>query len=104
MVYRQGSLNGASSAVYVLPESSTAIVVLSNFSDLGDTTNWVAQLLLEIVLDAPQPNNYVELARAAAQDCLQRAERINADLANKRSEYQMQEALELCQGIQKHLV
>ncbi|WVO17675.1 hypothetical protein L204_105372 [Cryptococcus depauperatus] len=70
LVYHQGSVCGAMSAVYLLPETETAVVVLGNSFDLCDTPDWVSQLLIEAVLDAPERNDYVELAERTAANAL----------------------------------
>lgn len=43
----------------------------------------VAQLLLEIILDAPLPNDYVEIARKNARYCVQNTQRINQILKDE---------------------
>ncbi|KAK5657511.1 hypothetical protein OQA88_3083 [Cercophora sp. LCS_1] len=70
LVYHQGSVCGALSAVYLLPETETAVVVLGNGFDLCDTPDWISQILLEALLDAPDPNDYVDLAKRTAANAL----------------------------------
>ena len=70
MVYHQGSVCGSLSAVYLLPETRSAIVVLGNSFDLGDTPDWISQLLLEALLDAPERNDFVDLARRTSANAL----------------------------------
>ncbi|KAK1750428.1 beta-lactamase/transpeptidase-like protein [Echria macrotheca] len=70
LVYHQGSVCGALSAVYLLPETESAVVVLGNGFDLCDTPDWIAQLLLEALLDAPERNDYVDLAKRASANAL----------------------------------
>jgi len=62
MIYHQGAMNGATSAVYLLPESETVIVVLCNTLPLCDTPDWVAQLIIETILDCQDRNDFVTLA------------------------------------------
>ena len=42
LVYHQGSICGSLSAVYLLPETETGIVVLGNSFDLCDTPDWIS--------------------------------------------------------------
>lgn len=70
LVYHQGSVSGSLSAVYLLPKTRSAIVVLGNSFDLADTPDWISQLLLEILLDAPERDDFVTLARQTATNAL----------------------------------
>lgn len=84
MIYHQGSMNGALSAVYLLPDSHTAVVVLSNSFDLCDTPDWVAQLLIEALLDCPEPNDFVTIAKRTAIRAVSHASSTNGQLARER--------------------
>lgn len=66
----QGSLPGALHAVFVLPETDTIIVVLTNALALHDCADWIAQLLREEIIDTPKRNDYVELAKVSAGNTL----------------------------------
>jgi len=70
MVYHNGAMNGAMSAVYLLPELQSAIVTLSNSFDLCDTPDWIAQLLVETVINIPELNDYVVLAKKTSANSL----------------------------------
>ena len=84
MIYHQGSANGALSAVYLLPQSQTAVVVLSNSLDLCDTPDWVAQLIIESILECPEPNDFVALARNTSANAISRMPALNKQLADER--------------------
>jgi hypothetical protein len=49
----------------LIPESETAIVVLTNSLSLNDVPDWVGQLILEALLDVPRElrNDYIEAAK-----------------------------------------
>ncbi|KAJ5396787.1 D-aminoacylase [Penicillium cosmopolitanum] len=70
MVYHQGSVCGALSAVYLLPDTRTAVIVLGNSFDLCDTPDWASQVLLEAILAPTEPNDYIELARKTSANAL----------------------------------
>ena len=55
VLHHQGSLPAFLSSVYLLPESRS------------DTVDWLSQLLLEALLDNPDQNDYVSLAKSSAQ-------------------------------------
>ena len=59
VLYHQGSLPGALAAVLLHPDTESAIVVLTNTLGLNDTPDWVAQLVLEEMLEVPDKNDYV---------------------------------------------
>jgi hypothetical protein len=69
LIYHQGSVTGSLSAVYLFPETHSAIIVLGNSFDLTDTPDWISQLLLE-ELDAPERNDFVELAKKTAANAV----------------------------------
>lgn len=62
LLYHHGSVLGGISCVYLLPDTDTAIVVLGNSFDLFDTPDFISQVLLEALLDVPEPNEYMALA------------------------------------------
>ena len=68
VIYHQGSLPGALAAVLLLPDTESAIVVLTNTLSLNDTPDWVAQLVLEEILEVPDKNDYVAAARSSVAE------------------------------------
>jgi hypothetical protein len=64
--YHNGSLVGFFSSVHILPETGTIIVVLVNSIPKNDAADWVGQLLVEAMLDCPEKNNYLDLAKESA--------------------------------------
>lgn len=68
VIYHQGSLPGALAAVLLLPDTESAIVVLTNTLSLNDTPDWVAQLVLEEMLEVPDKNDYVAAARTSVAE------------------------------------
>ncbi|KAL8791715.1 MAG: hypothetical protein Q9195_005722 [Heterodermia aff. obscurata] len=67
-LWHQGSNNAFLHAVFLLPRTTTAIVVLSNGHANNDAADWIAQLILETVLDVPEPNDYLALAKLSARN------------------------------------
>lgn len=65
-LYHQGNLPGATSAVYLFPETRSGIVVLSNGYGLSDAPDWIAQLITEALFETESETDYVALAREAA--------------------------------------
>ncbi len=66
--YHQGCMPGALAAVNLVPETESAIVVLSNSLALNDASDWVGQLVLEELLDVPERNDYIEAAKSSVAE------------------------------------
>ena len=64
--YQSGSLVGYQSSAILIPDTSSAIVVLSNTLANQHAPDWIAQAVLEALLDVPYPTDFVALAREAA--------------------------------------
>ncbi|GAP92040.2 putative d- protein [Rosellinia necatrix] len=71
ILYHQGSLPGALSAIAMIPELEVVVVVMTNSLSLNDCSDWVLQLVLEQLLDSPQRNDYIAAAQTSADQTLQ---------------------------------
>ncbi len=67
-IYHQRSLPGALAAFLLLPDNESAIVVLTNTLALNDTPGWVAQHVLEELLEVPDRNDYVAAAKTSVAE------------------------------------
>ncbi|KAL8852761.1 MAG: hypothetical protein Q9221_002391 [Calogaya cf. arnoldii] len=65
-LYHQGSIVPHLSSAHLLPDTNTAIVVLTDSMANNDAADWIGQLLLETVLDNPDKNDYVAIAKESA--------------------------------------
>jgi hypothetical protein len=63
VINHNGCLSSSLAAVLLLPESQSAIVVLMNTLANNDAADWIAQLLLETLIDSPEKNDYEALAQ-----------------------------------------
>lgn len=70
VVYHQGSHPGALAAVNLLPETQSAIVVMTNTLALNDCADWVGQLVLEALIGTEDKNDYLDLARTSVANLL----------------------------------
>jgi hypothetical protein len=68
VIYHQGSLPGALAAVILIPDTESAIVILTNSLSLNDTPDWIGQLILEEVLDVPERNDYIRAAESSVAE------------------------------------
>ena len=82
--YHQGSLSGAYTCVILLPETRSCILVLVNTKALGDSADWIAQLLTETLLDSPEKNDYLKFATESAEGARRRYESASKSLQKTR--------------------
>ncbi|KAK0638999.1 beta-lactamase/transpeptidase-like protein [Cercophora newfieldiana] len=78
-LWHQGSLIGATSFIMLLPETESAVIVLTNTMALNDAADWIGQLLVQSLLDPPIRHDYVQLASESAD----RAIKMYAELTQK---------------------
>lgn len=78
-----GSLPGYHSSVALLPELEASVVVCTNSIALGDVSGWASLAVLEALIDAPNPSDYVALATEAARNAIRNVDdlRISLDAA-----------------------
>ncbi len=68
VIYHGGSMQGFTSAVYLLPETGTAIFALQNSTGLCDPCDWVPQLLIESIFGTQNGRvDFEQLTRTAAK-------------------------------------
>jgi len=68
LVYgHQGDIPGYTCNIYIIPESTSAIVILSNGTGLSDATDWVAQDLLQAMYGLQPAVDFVDMAKGAAR-------------------------------------
>jgi CubicO group peptidase (beta-lactamase class C family) len=60
--YHQGSTYGYYSAILLLPETQSAVVVLTNSIPLNDAADWIVQVYASALFGFRNPANYVEFA------------------------------------------
>ena len=66
--YHQSSLPGALAAMNQIPETESAIVVLSNSLALNYVSDWVGQLVLEELLRASERNDYIKAVESSVAE------------------------------------
>lgn len=65
VIFGQGSFPGFLSSVFLLEQSETVIVVLTNSLALNDAADWIGQLILEEILDVEKKTDFAQLAEAS---------------------------------------
>jgi CubicO group peptidase (beta-lactamase class C family) len=79
LIGHNGIANGSVAAAYVLPETHSAVVVLSNAADAGDAAESTAEILLQALFDLQPRVNIVEATKDARDRCLEAYEKMLAD-------------------------
>lgn len=82
--HHNGSLAAFLSSVILIPDTNSAIVVLTNSLANNDCADWIGQLILETLIDSPEKNDYEQLARESAKSSIYQWENIPNSLAKDR--------------------
>jgi hypothetical protein len=61
--YHHGATPGYYSALFLFPETESAVVVLTNTMPLNDAADWIAQVYISALFDFSNSADYMELAR-----------------------------------------
>ncbi|KAI1777845.1 hypothetical protein F4818DRAFT_408082 [Hypoxylon cercidicola] len=61
----QGSVPGFASNLYIIPETKSALVILSNGTGLSDATDWIAQDLIQTMYKLQPSVDFVDVAQKA---------------------------------------
>ncbi|OAK99981.1 beta-lactamase/transpeptidase-like protein [Phaeosphaeriaceae sp. SRC1lsM3a] len=83
--WHQGSNMCTLNFVTLLPDTRTAVVVLSNGLANNDVSDWIGQLLLQTIFEDPEPVDYLELAKLSAARSNARWPKITEDLEKERT-------------------
>ena len=66
ILYHQGSLAGYTSSLFLIPDTESTIVALTNSLSLNDCADWIGQLILEDLLGVEERYDYVKHAKESA--------------------------------------
>ncbi|KAK1834397.1 penicillin-binding protein [Podospora conica] len=84
VLYHHGLMPGSTSAVLLVPELQLGVVTLQNSMPAIDTADFISQMLLEALLEVPEPNDYVELSRQFYNKATGYVDRVRKELDEKR--------------------
>ncbi len=86
-LYHHGMLVGFNNAVYLFPETETAVLLLSNAVAINDGPDWIGHLIIQTLFNDTIKHDYVALARDTLEFGLGTYDRIEeqlkAELAGK---------------------
>ncbi|KAK2740665.1 hypothetical protein FQN57_006035 [Myotisia sp. PD_48] len=83
--HHNGSLAGYLSAVHLIPDTQSAIVVLTNALAKNDCADWLAQLILEALLGIHDKNDYEKIAEDSAWASINNWKAMEQRLAHNRT-------------------
>lgn len=83
-LYHGGNSAASQNWAIMLPESQSAIVVLTNTMANSDASNWIACLILETLLDSPKKNDFVALAEISSKQGVLRWRELHEIMARNR--------------------
>ncbi|KAK4455290.1 beta-lactamase/transpeptidase-like protein [Podospora aff. communis PSN243] len=83
-LYHGGNSAASQNWVILLPETQSAVVVLTNTMANCDAANLIGSMLLEELLESPEKNDYEELSRVAAKAGVEQWHALHASLEKKR--------------------
>lgn len=82
--HHNGSLAAFLSSVILIPDTNSAIVILTKSPVNNDCADWIGQLILETLIDSPEKNDYEQLARESAKTRICQWKDIPTSLAKDR--------------------
>ncbi|KAF6229947.1 hypothetical protein HO133_004284 [Letharia lupina] len=82
--HHNGSLAAFLACVILIPESQSVIVVLTNSIAKNDCADWIAQMLLEELIDCPEKNDYEHIAQTSADDMISKWNSMPVQLEEQR--------------------
>ena len=83
-VWHQGSLVGATPFVMLLPETESAVLVLTNTMAINDAADWIGQTLVGTLLESPSRNDYVALASASVDRAFKKYTELTLSVGKER--------------------
>lgn len=84
--YHQGSTVGYFSCIMLIPRTHSAVVVLTNGFGLCDAADWMAQAVLQVLLDVPLENcvDFVQWSEKSASELVRRYDDMNKAIEAER--------------------
>ncbi|MCJ1234674.1 hypothetical protein MMC14_002637 [Varicellaria rhodocarpa] len=84
VIYHQGSMARYTSSLYLIRNTESGVIVLSNSISLNDCADWVGQTILEALIDVKKPNKYIKYAQESAAAHIAKFPSMRASLEKKR--------------------
>jgi len=78
--HHTGNVPGALASMFLIPDSESAIVALSNSFGLSDPTDFIGRLLLSVILGETIPGNFVALSKLVQKNHLDSYSKLSTQL------------------------
>ncbi|KAG8411496.1 hypothetical protein J3458_015553 [Metarhizium acridum] len=85
MIYHQGSTVGYRAFTALFPETDSAVVVLTNSSDVSDAADWIGRVFIQALFEFDDGNDYVALAKEANRRTLAQFDRVGKEIKDMRA-------------------
>lgn len=85
MIYHQGSTVGYHAFTGLFPDTDSAVVVLTNSSDMSDAADWIARALIQALFELDDGNDYVALAKEANRRTLAQFDEVSEQIKEMRA-------------------
>jgi hypothetical protein len=83
-VYHQGSTAGYYSSIFLLPETQSAVIILTNSIALCDAADYLGQATIQAIFDFEDPVDYPEVARYTSQRLIALYDTLQSDIERQR--------------------
>ncbi|KAI0813466.1 beta-lactamase/transpeptidase-like protein [Xylaria sp. FL0064] len=83
-IYHQGMMPGSVANISLIPDTETIVAVIANSSHLGDATDWISQMIIEEIFEAPIGNNYERIVSEVSSKILDHLPSIGRELEKNR--------------------
>ncbi|KAI0182704.1 beta-lactamase/transpeptidase-like protein [Xylaria flabelliformis] len=98
VIWHGGNMPGTTSAICLLPETGTAIIVLQNSLGLCDVADWICQLIIDTIFLGEPAQDYVSLAMQCVQKGTRRIDVVEQKLLQEQIQGTTPRSLELYLG------
>ena len=99
VLFHQGKMPGALASVNLIPETNSAIVVMTNSLALNDSPDWISQLILEELLEINDRNDYIRAAKISADETLRWHSNVAEELMKEQKPNTSPQSLENYVGV-----
>lgn len=98
VLHHNGNLVGTLSSVHLIPETETAILVMTNSMAFTDPTDWIGQLILETVLGEEHHHDFIELSHDVRKASFEAYSKLIVELDQERTDQPPTQSLAAYEG------
>lgn len=83
-IYHQGMMPGSVSNISLIPNTKTIIAIVTNSSHLGDAADWISQMIIEEIFEAPIRHDYERMVSEVSNKILDHLPSVGRELEKNR--------------------